>query len=86
MLTHAYMDPELKQRQTPLRALIKTFPGKSDGFANAANLAKAFIDVAKMVFEKCSKPSRLPPEHPQYEVTYDYELLEDTYSRWEPGE
>lgn len=52
-----------------------------------ANKKAAFYisDIAKMVLEKCRKSTN-NPHQVDYEVTYSYELVEDTYSNWGPGE
>ena len=34
------------------------------------------VDVAKVVFEKCCKKDN-PQDHPDHEITFNYEFLDD---------
>ena len=40
------------------------------------------LDVAERVFYRCVVSNSLPVEHPDYEVTCNYEFLEDTIMDW----
>ena len=44
----------------------------------------AFLsDVAEVVFNKCLMENDYPPEHYKYCITFDYELLDDMFSKWD---
>ena len=42
----------------------------------------SLVDVAERVFYRCVVSNTLPVEHPDYEVTCNYEFLEDTIMDW----
>ena len=39
-------------------------------------------DVAEQVFYNCTTSNMSNPEHPDYEITFKYEYLDDMYSNW----
>ena len=41
-----------------------------------------FSDVAEAVFVNCTETNGYPPEHTDYEITFNYEFLDDIYSNW----
>ncbi|XP_071505517.1 LOW QUALITY PROTEIN: transient receptor potential cation channel subfamily A member 1 homolog [Diadema antillarum] len=45
-------------------------------------LIKRMPDVAEKVFNQCLKENEFPREHRNYCVEFDYELLDDMFSRW----
>ncbi|XP_072178741.1 transient receptor potential cation channel subfamily A member 1-like [Diadema setosum] len=60
-------DSEKKKRKTPMRQLIKHMP-----------------EIAKQVMDRCiTHNPEVEPNHPDYWVEFDYELLEDSFSNWE---
>ena len=34
------------------------------------------LDVAKVVFDRCCKKDK-PPDHPEHEITFNFEFLDD---------
>ncbi|XP_033635280.1 transient receptor potential cation channel subfamily A member 1 homolog isoform X2 [Asterias rubens] len=46
-------------------------------------LIKKMPDVAEVVFNKCLMENDYPPEHYKYCITFDYELLDDMFSKWD---
>merc|ERR1719392_622142 len=48
-------------------------------------MIKKLPQVAEMVFDKCITSNGLPREHPSYEVTCNYEYLDDAFSDWGPS-
>ncbi|GFO37455.1 transient receptor potential cation channel subfamily a member 1-like protein [Plakobranchus ocellatus] len=65
-LRNAHRDPNTGHVITPMRKLIKTMP-----------------EVAKRVFDRClSYGQEKNPESMQFEITFDYEFLDDSYAPW----
>ena len=48
-------------------------------------LIKKLPEVAEQVFNQCIKGNGLPVEHPLYEISCNYEFLEDTFTDWGPS-
>ncbi|XP_047128792.1 transient receptor potential cation channel subfamily A member 1 isoform X1 [Hydra vulgaris] len=48
-------------------------------------MIKKLPDVAEQVFNQCIKGNGLPADHPEYKVTYCFELLEDLFCSWGPN-
>ncbi|XP_022100689.1 transient receptor potential cation channel subfamily A member 1 homolog [Acanthaster planci] len=46
-------------------------------------LIKKMPDVAIAVFNRCVSENDYPPEHKRYCITFDYELLDDMFSKWD---
>lgn len=49
-------------------------------------LIRKMPDVAEDVFDRCSHSNNLPHEHPLYTVSFNYELVDDTYITFEKHE
>ncbi|XP_035826279.1 transient receptor potential cation channel subfamily A member 1 homolog [Aplysia californica] len=65
-LRNATRDPTTGYVDTPMRKLIKRMP-----------------DVAERVFDRClSYGQEKNPERIDYEISFDYEFLDDIYARW----
>ncbi|KAL8599950.1 hypothetical protein ACOMHN_050252 [Nucella lapillus] len=65
-LRNSNEDPTTGRIDTPMRKLIKKMP-----------------DVAERVFDRCmSYGQEKNPERPGYEITFNYEFLDDTYMPW----
>ncbi|KAH9498505.1 Transient receptor putative cation channel sub A member 1 [Bulinus truncatus] len=65
-LRSATRDPITGSVDTPLRKLIKHMP-----------------EIAQRVFDRClSYGHEKNPERPEYEITFDYEFLDDVYAPW----
>ncbi|XP_076445109.1 uncharacterized protein LOC143283010 [Babylonia areolata] len=65
-LRNSTEDPATGRIDTPMRKLIKKMP-----------------DVAERVFDRClSYGQEKNPERPGYEITFNYEFLDDTYMQW----
>ncbi|KAI8752888.1 transient receptor potential cation channel subfamily A member 1 [Biomphalaria glabrata] len=65
-LRNATKDPITGNIDTPLRKLIKHMP-----------------EIAQRVFDRClSYGHEKNPERPEYEITFDYEFLDDVYAPW----
>jgi hypothetical protein len=45
-------------------------------------LCCAFAEVAERVFHRCSPSNNHNPDHPNYEITFNYEFLDDMYAQW----
>ena len=46
-------------------------------------LIKRMPDVAEVVFSRCSISNDKPPEHPGYQIDFDYEFLDDMFFHWD---
>lgn len=44
------------------------------------------VDVAERVFNLCTTSNNQIPDHPDYEITFDYEFLDDAYSNWKESD
>ncbi|XP_046346459.2 transient receptor potential cation channel subfamily A member 1 homolog isoform X2 [Haliotis rufescens] len=65
-LRHASLDIVTGHFDTPMRKLIRKMP-----------------DVAERVFDRClSYGAEKNPERPDYEITFNYEFLDDVYANW----
>ncbi|RUS77619.1 hypothetical protein EGW08_014619 [Elysia chlorotica] len=65
-LRNAYVNPNTGFIVTPMRKLIRRMP-----------------EVALKVFDRClSYGQEKNPESMDFEITFDYEFLEDVYARW----
>ncbi|XP_046578884.1 transient receptor potential cation channel subfamily A member 1 homolog isoform X2 [Haliotis rubra] len=65
-LRHASLDLVTGQLDTPMRKLIRKMP-----------------DVAERVFDRClSYGAEKNPGRPEYEITFNYEFLDDVYANW----
>ncbi|KAK3773373.1 hypothetical protein RRG08_023251 [Elysia crispata] len=65
-LRNAYINPNTGFVVTPMRKLIRKMP-----------------EVALKVFDRClSYGQEKNPESMDFEITFDYEFLEDVYARW----
>ncbi|XP_071078636.1 transient receptor potential cation channel subfamily A member 1 homolog [Haliotis cracherodii] len=65
-LRHASPDIVTGHFDTPMRKLIRKMP-----------------DVAERVFDRClSYGAEKNPERPNYEITFNYEFLDDVYANW----
>ncbi|XP_078698733.1 transient receptor potential cation channel subfamily A member 1 homolog isoform X2 [Branchiostoma floridae x Branchiostoma belcheri] len=45
-------------------------------------LIRKMPSVAELVFNKCTTSNGLNPEHRKYEITFNYEFLDDMYAPW----
>lgn len=43
-----------------------------------------FLDVAERVLDRCLVPNDLPNDHPDLEVTFNYEFLDDMFACYKP--
>ncbi|XP_048240280.1 transient receptor potential cation channel subfamily A member 1 homolog [Haliotis rufescens] len=65
-LRHSSLNLNTGHLDTPMRKLIRKMP-----------------DVAKRVFDRClSYGAQKNPERPGYEITFNYEFLDDVYANW----
>ncbi|XP_033118085.1 transient receptor potential cation channel subfamily A member 1 homolog isoform X1 [Anneissia japonica] len=46
-------------------------------------LIQRMPDVAEVVFSNCSITNDLPPEHPDFQIDFDYEFLDDMFFHWD---
>lgn len=74
-------------RDTPMRKLIRKMPGKYPLHQFLPQLDAWFwchlwTDVAERVFHRCSQSNMSNSDSPNYEITFNYEFLDDMYAQW----
>ncbi|XP_078001472.1 transient receptor potential cation channel subfamily A member 1 homolog isoform X2 [Glandiceps talaboti] len=45
-------------------------------------LIKKMPEVAEKVLNRCTKTNQKPVEHPEYRISFEYELMDDMFSNW----
>ncbi len=78
-LKSAFVSPITNMRETPLRQLVKRYPDLTKMVFNKCmqtNLLKA--SKVKTVDEE-RKETAVSPDDPNFSITFNYELLEDSY-------